>query len=48
MAVSHLLDWSTYFHDEMPENSEIDQMLHEVLQNMKWQEKIEKRTVAFY
>jgi hypothetical protein len=32
----------------MPESSEIDLMLQEVVQNKKWQEKIEKRTVAFY
>jgi len=35
-AVSHLHDWSTYFHDEMPENPEIDQKLQEVLLNRKW------------
>jgi len=47
-AVSHLHDWSTYFHDEMPESPENDHILQEVIQNRKWQEKIEKRTEAFY
>ena len=47
-AVSHALDWSAYFHEELPGAEEDDKILRRVLLNLKWQEKLSKKTVGFY
>jgi len=47
-AISLVMDWSTYFHEAVPELDETSNLMRRVLFNQKWQEKIEKRTEAFY
>ena len=42
------MDWSMYFHEEIPELDETSRMLRNVLLNKKWQEKLLNRTAAFY
>lgn len=47
-AISLVMDWSTYFHEAVPELDETSSLMRRVLFNQKWQDKIEKRTEAFY
>lgn len=50
-SISHLFDWDTYFYSfvlDSQEKADAESALKRVLMNSKWQQKVEKRTVAFF